>query len=275
MNQFHPNAPLPALNSGGASPFDRIMLPDHNGRECWSARDLQILMGYEEWRKFDDTIQRAMAAVEASGLNPLDHFVGAAKVMETGRWGRTKVKDYRLTRFGAYHVALAGDGRKPEVAAAKTYFAVKTREAELAATITVPDTPEAHLALAQSYFAAATELVATKKELAVAKPKAGKWDAFCNSDKLIDMNGAAQALHDLTGGLGRTKFMELLRRPDIHFLQLQNSRLPYQEHQTAGRAKVKMVETPNGMWVEQTFFTPRGLDWLADRLGGNFLPMPA
>jgi DNA-damage-inducible protein D len=252
------------------------MLLDHNGQERWSARDLQLLMGYDRWEFFDKVVQRAMETVNASGLDALDHFRGATKVIKGGRWGQQQVKDYRLTRFGAYHVALAGDGRKPEVAEAKTYFAVRTREAELAtAAPAVPDSPEAHLALARNYLAAATELVATKKELAIAAPKAGKWDRFCNSDGLIDMNVAARAVADLTGGLGRTKFMELLRSDDIHFLQKQNQRLPYQEHERAGRAHVRLVEAPNGKWVEQTFFTPRGLDWLVDRLGGNYLPLPA
>ncbi|QRV28785.1 phage antirepressor KilAC domain-containing protein [Streptomyces californicus] len=245
------------------------MLLDHRGEERWSARDLQQLMGYDEWRKFDDTISRAAATIEAAGMDPLDHIVGAAKVMETGRWGRTKVRDYRLTRFGAYHVTLAGDGRKPEVAAAKTYFAVKTREAELAAK---PDvgSPEGVLALAEQYVAAAKELVATKKELAVAAPKAGKWDAFCDSDGLIDMGTAAKALTDVTGGLGRTKFMNRLRESDLRFLQVQNPRIPYEVHIQAGRAQVKMVQA-GYQWVEQTFLTPKGLDWLVDRLGGTAL----
>lgn len=260
--------------SGGSSPFDRIMLLDHNGQERWSARDLQILMGYEQWRQFDDVVQRARTAIKSSGLDDCDHFAGARKVISgTGRWGKQPVADYRLTRFGAYHVALAGDSRKPEVAAAMTYFAVKTREAELAQA-PAPDvsSPEGILALAQQYVVAAQELVTTKKELAVAKPKAGKWDAFCDSDKLIDMNAAASALSDVTGGLGRTKFMELLREEHVRFLQVQNPRLPYESHKAALRAKVKLVETPTG-WVEQTFLTPRGLDWLADRLGANMLPL--
>jgi DNA-damage-inducible protein D len=246
------------------------MLLDHSGQERWSARDLQRLMGYDEWRKFDDTIQRAMSAVTASGLDPLDHFVGAAKVMGTGRWGNTKVKDYRVTRFGAYHVALAADGRKPEVAAAKTYFAVKTREAELAAKPDVTS-PEGVLALAQHYMAAAQELVNTKKELEIVKPKAGKWDVLCNSEGLIDMGAAAKAFHDTTGGLGRTKFMDLLRSEKVHFLQVQNPRVPYHEHVQKGRARVKLV--PAGYkTVEQTFLTPKGMDWLADRLGIGGLP---
>lgn len=272
MAQPHGNSGLPAESSGGSSPFDRIMLLDINGEERWSARDLQQLMGYDQWRRFEAVIERAQETVEASGLNRFDHFATTGKVMESGRWGRQQVKDYRLTRFGAYHVALAGDGRKPEVAAAKTYFAVKTREAELSATPDV-SSPEGIVVLAEQYLAAARELVTTKKELAVAKPKAGKWDAFCDADGLIDMNAAAKAFHEVTGGLGRTKFMDRLREDDLHFLQVQNPRIPYEIHVKQGRAKVKFV--PAGYkTVEQTFFTPKGMDWLADKLGvgGGALP---
>ncbi|MEW2313730.1 phage antirepressor KilAC domain-containing protein [Streptomyces bauhiniae] len=249
------------------------MLLDHNGQERWSARDLQVLMGYEQWRPFDDTIQRARRTVEASGLDSHDHFAGARKVITGGRWGRQEAADYRLTRFGAYHVAIAGDGRKPEVAAAKTYFAVKTREAELA---TKPDvtSPEGVLQLAESYLAAARELVTTKQELAITKPKAGKWDAFCDAAGLIDMGSAAKAFHKATGGLGRTKFMDRLREEDVRFLQVQNPRIPYEVHIQAKRAEVKFVAAGYKM-VEQTFFTPRGMDWLADKLGVGVSALPA
>lgn len=267
----HPNSNLPDPTSAtpGSSPFDRIMHVDISGQERWSARDLQALMGYERWERFEDVITRAKETVEASDLDPLDHFRGAAKLIPGGRWGKQNVTDYRLTRFGAYHVALAGDGRKPEVAAAKTYFAVQTRKAELSEA-PAPDitSPEGILALAEQYVAAAKELVSTKKELAIAAPKAGKWDAFCDSDNLIEMGTAAQALHHVTGGLGRTKFMDLLRSPEVKFLQTQNPRIPYQEHVAAGRAEVKLVEA-NYKWVDQTFLTPRGLDWLVDRLSSK------
>lgn len=241
------------------------MLPDHNGQERWSARDLQILMGYDEWRKFDDTVTRAAAAIEASGFEPLDHIVGAAKVMETGRWGRTKVKDYRLTRFGAYHVALAGDGRKPEVAGAKTYFAVKAREAELA-TPTVPDTPEAHLALAQSYLAAAKELVTTKKELAVAKPKANKWDAFVNSEGLIGMTAIADMLDmpvkDMTNWLVDEN---VFRKQVSKFGSNQN--MPRRMYQTSGHFEIK-VESNGKVYYEVAYATTQGADFIFDRRQG-------
>ncbi|MFF3092297.1 phage antirepressor KilAC domain-containing protein [Streptomyces cyaneofuscatus] len=237
------------------------MLLDHKGEERWSARDLQQLMGYDEWRKFDDTISRAAATIEAAGMDPLDHIVGAAKVMETGRWGHTKVKDYRLTRFGAYHVTLAGDGRKPEVAAAKTYFAVKTREAELAAK---PDvgSPEGVLALAEQYLAAAKELVTTKQELAIAAPKAGKWDDFLNAEGLCGMTELADLLHTnvrtLTGWL-----------VDIDVFRKQTSRygggrnMPRKSYQDAGQFVVKQ-ETKNGFNFPTAYATARGIDLVVD-----------
>jgi DNA-damage-inducible protein D len=246
------------------------MLLDHNGQERWSARDLQILMGYGKWQDFERAIAKAQTAVTNSGMEPHDHFMGARKVINGGRWGRQEVGDYRVTRFGAYQIALNADPAKPEIAMAKTYFAVKTREAELASKPDVSN-PEGVLALAQQYLAAAQELVNTKKELEIAKPKAGKWEALCNSDGLIELGAAAKAFHEATGGLGRTKFMSLLRSEELHFLQVQNPRVPYQEHVQKGRARVKLV--PAGpRTVEQTFLTPKGMDWLADRLGVGTMP---
>ncbi|MEW2566090.1 phage antirepressor KilAC domain-containing protein [Streptomyces sp. NPDC047070] len=262
----------PEEDDPGGSLFDRLMLLDHHGQECWSARDLHSPMGYDKWERFEVAINRAIVAAEGSGLNPLDHFRGASKAITGGRWGRQTVSDYRLTRYACYLIAMNGDPRKPEIAAAQTYFAVRTREAEARQQPADVSSPEGILALAEKFVEAARELVLTKKELAIAAPKAGKWDAFCDSDGLIDMAAASKALYKITGGLGRTKFMEMLRREDIRFLQIQNPRLPYECHTKAGRAEVKFVETPNGQWVEQTFFTGRGLDWLVDRLGGLMQP---
>ncbi|MEU6460652.1 phage antirepressor KilAC domain-containing protein [Streptomyces sp. NPDC046976] len=262
-----PTVPPEEGNPQG-SLFDQLMLPDHSGQECWSARDLHIPMGYDKWERFEVAIRRAVAAAENSGLDPLDHFRGASKAINGGRWGRQTVSDYRLTRYACYLIAMNGDPRKPGIAAAQTYFAVRTREAEAGQQPADVTSPEGILALAERYVVAARELVSTKRELAIAAPKAGKWDAFCDSEGLIDMAAAAKALSKATGGLGRTKFMELLRHDDIRFLQRQNPRVPYECHTKAARAEVKFVETSNGRWVEQTFFTSKGLDWLVDRLRG-------
>ncbi|MFD3929522.1 phage antirepressor KilAC domain-containing protein [Streptomyces sp. NPDC058614] len=242
------------------------MLLDHNGQERWSARDLQVLMGYDQWRQFDDAVQRAKAAINASGMDAHDHIAVARKVMAGGRWGKQEVADYRLTRFGAYHVTLAGDGRKPEVAAAKTYFAVKTREAELAAQPDV-SSPEGVVVLAERYLAAARELVATKMELAVAKPKASKWDAFVNSEGLIGMTAIADMLDmpvkDMTNWLVDEG---IFRKQVSKFGSNQN--MPRRMYQTSGHFEIK-VETNGKVAYEVAYATTQGADFVFDRWQGH------
>jgi DNA-damage-inducible protein D len=242
------------------------MLLDHNGQERWSARDLQILMGYEQWRQFDDAVQRARQAIDASGMDSRDHIAGARKVITGGRWGKQDVADYRLTRFGAYHVALAGDGRKPEVAAAKTYFAVKTREAELAAKPDV-SSPEGILALAENYVAAARELVMTKKELAVAKPKASKWDQFMNSEGLIGMTAIADMLNAPVKEMTNWLVEENIFRKQLSRFG-SNQNMPRRMYQTSGHFTIK-IESNGRVSYEVAYATALGADFIFDRWQGR------
>lgn len=265
----HPNSNLPDPVPGTpvGSPFDRIMLHDINGEERWSGRDLQQLMGYANWQDFDKVVNKAREGLDTTDIDSRDHFMGSRKVIKGGRWGSQQVADYRLTRLGAYQVALAGDSRKPEVAAAKVYFAAQTRKAEVAQA-TAPALPQDYEEALVALLGKVREAKALAAENKVLAPKAGKWDELCNSEGLIEMGTAAHALSGVTGGLGRTRFMDLLRSPKVKFLQIQNPRIPYQEHTAAGRAKVKLVPAGYKM-VEQTFLTPLGLDWLVDKLGSD------
>lgn len=113
--------------TSSVSPFDSIKQVRPDGTEYWSARDLQELMGYSEWRKFEGSIERAMDSAKNQGLQVEKNFVGAAKV--SGTRGPSQ-KDYELTRIAGYLVSLNGDPRKPEVAAAQAYFVVNTLENE-------------------------------------------------------------------------------------------------------------------------------------------------
>ncbi len=115
-----------------SSPFDAIRQIDENGQEFWSARDLQNLLGYVDWRKFEDAIERAMISCEISGTDPSKHWVVRAdKPIISGKGRVQNIKDYHMTRYACYQTAQNGDVRKKEIADAQRYFLVKAREAEL------------------------------------------------------------------------------------------------------------------------------------------------
>ena len=45
------------------------------GTECWSARELQTILGYAEWRNFLHAIEKAKTACTGAGEELKHHFV--------------------------------------------------------------------------------------------------------------------------------------------------------------------------------------------------------
>jgi DNA-damage-inducible protein D len=111
--------------------FEELRQTNAHGAEYWSARALQKLLGYAQWRRFEDAINRAKISCEQSGNNPTDHFAGAGKMIGLGKGGERNVDDYHLSRFACYLIAQNGDPRKTEIAVAQKYFAIQTRRQEL------------------------------------------------------------------------------------------------------------------------------------------------
>src|ERR1700753_618136 len=99
--------------------------------ECWSARELQVIFNYSEWRNFLKVIDKAKDACNGVEENELDHFVEINKMVGLGSGSSRSLDDIALTRYACYLIAQNGDPAKPEIAFAQTYFAVQTRKQEL------------------------------------------------------------------------------------------------------------------------------------------------
>ena len=113
------------------SPFEAIKHLDENHQEFWLARELQPLLGYKNWRDFNNRIEKAKISCKESNNQISHHFEDSLKPIIGGKGAVQDVLDYKLTRYACYLIAMNGDSRKVEVAQAQTYFANQTRKQEI------------------------------------------------------------------------------------------------------------------------------------------------
>ncbi len=111
--------------------FEDIKHIDENGVEFWYARELQNVLDYKEWRKFENVIKKAEQSCANSGISVFEHFVGTDKTIKMPKGAEKTIIDYKLTRYACYLIAQNGDSRKKVIALAQTYFAVQTRKQEI------------------------------------------------------------------------------------------------------------------------------------------------
>lgn len=258
------------------SPFDAGRVPcPQGGEDRWSARWLMGQMGYETWEKFEKAIERAKIAAHNQGFNVQILFRPSAK--KTG--GRPQT-DYLLTRFAAYLVAMNGDTRKPEVAAAQTYFAVKTREAETTSTTLDLSDPDVALdkiielaTLAKSERAARME--AESRARALAAP-ASAWNELAESAGDYGVADAAKVLsRDPNITTGERRLFQSMS--GLGWIYRRDGRWrAYQNQVDLGRLTEKVGKP---FWHEgrgemvaaepTVRITPKGLAELHKRLGGT------
>jgi DNA-damage-inducible protein D len=100
--------------------------------DYWFARELRPLLGYSTWEKFQTPIDRAKAACLKAGEPIEHHFHHIVKMVRLGSRAEREIDDIELTRFACYLIAQNGDPTKrPQIAAAQTYFAIQTRRQEV------------------------------------------------------------------------------------------------------------------------------------------------
>ena len=105
---------------------------DFDSVECWSARELQDILGYSQWRNFKNVIDKAQKSCKQAGEETKNHFAEFSKMVEIGSGAQKPVVDIALTRYACYLIAQNGDATtKSEIAFAQTYFAVQTRKQEI------------------------------------------------------------------------------------------------------------------------------------------------
>lgn len=174
------------------SPFDAIRHIRPDGSEYWTARDLCHVTEYETWRNFAAAIERAKVSIENAGESVSSHVVAANNVVPRPQGGSVSREDWDLSRYGAYMVLMNGDPRKPRIAEAQAYFAVKTREAETRPALPDITTPSGVLAMAEQFTLTARQLVAEAEknrvlEAAIERdaPLVAKAEAHTVSDSAI------------------------------------------------------------------------------------------
>lgn len=115
--------------SAEISIFDDIR-HDDTSREFWSARELQKILGYSSWGKFQNAIKRAQKSFATSEVtkyyNIKDHFRQVGKMVTLGSGARRELIDFELSKYACYLIAQNGDPDKPEIAQAQAYFNIQT-----------------------------------------------------------------------------------------------------------------------------------------------------
>ena len=88
---------------------------EFEGVECWSARELQNLLGYSKWENFSKVIDKAKESCSNAGEEIAYHFPDVRKVIEAGKGAHHEIDEILLTRYACYLIAQNGDSRNLKI----------------------------------------------------------------------------------------------------------------------------------------------------------------
>lgn len=110
--------------------FDDIKKIDENGDEYWEARELQVLLGYKEWRWFANVIEKAQIACSKANLPIYRHFGVYSKIVKAGI-STKEIIDYKLSRHACYLIVQNANPKYKNVSLGQNYFSVQTMRMEI------------------------------------------------------------------------------------------------------------------------------------------------
>jgi DNA-damage-inducible protein D len=122
---------IKVLPTGNDSPFERAKRRSAAGNEYWSSRDFSQILGYSDYRNFEQVIKKAKAACFNSGHRIEDHFVDITEMVVIGSGAQRQVGSIYMSRYACYLIVQNADPSKEIVALGQTYFAVQTRRQEI------------------------------------------------------------------------------------------------------------------------------------------------
>jgi DNA-damage-inducible protein D len=73
------------------------------GNEYWSSRDFAQVLGYADYRNFEEVIRKAKTACFNSGHRIEDHFVDVTDMIEIGKGGQRAVQSIYMSRYACIH----------------------------------------------------------------------------------------------------------------------------------------------------------------------------
>lgn len=96
------NEGLPVPN--GVSPFERIRRTNASGAEYWPSREFAQVLGYTDYRNFEQVIKKAKTACFNSGQRIEEHFVDITEMISHSRLLEPEIRGYELCSLNSqYH----------------------------------------------------------------------------------------------------------------------------------------------------------------------------